>query len=141
MKKQIALLIVGVLLANLPISAHPGKTDGDGGHYNRSTGEYHYHHGFSAHQHTDGVCPYDFQDRTSHSSGGSSNKNGVVIDDLFDEPVEYLSQKKKDTTPKKLSAWKEILYVVGIYAAIFYVPWMLVEGVKWIKNHINNKRK
>lgn len=140
MKKQIALLIVGVLLANLPISAHPGKTDGDGGHYNRSTGEYHYHHGFSAHQHTNGVCPYDFQDRTSHSSGGSSNKNGVV-DNLFDEPVEYLSQKKKDTTPKELSAWKEILDVVGIYAAIFYVPWMLVEGVKWIKNHINTKSK
>lgn len=38
--------------------AHPGRTDSNGGHYDRSTGEYHYHHGYSAHQHPDGVCPY-----------------------------------------------------------------------------------
>ena len=138
MKKQITLLIVGVLLANLRICAHSGKTDGYGGHYNRSTGEYHYHHGFSAHQHTNGVCPYDFEDRTSQSSGGSSNKNNVV-NDLFDKPAENLSPKVENTKPKKRSVWKEVLDVVGIYAAIFYVPWMLVEGVKWIKNHINNE--
>ena len=38
--------------------AHPGNTDGKGGHYNRSTGEYHYHHGYSEHQHPNGECPY-----------------------------------------------------------------------------------
>jgi hypothetical protein len=38
--------------------AHSGRTDSKGGHYNRSTGEYHYHHGYSAHDHPGGVCPY-----------------------------------------------------------------------------------
>ena len=58
--------------------AHPGRTDANGGHYNRSTGEYHYHHGYPEHQHYDmdgdGVvdCPYDFVDKTDHSSGSSS---------------------------------------------------------------------
>jgi len=139
MKKLIALFIVNVFLASLPIIAHSGKTDGEGGHYNRSTGEYYYHHGFSAHQHTDGICPYDYEDRTSHSSGGSPDNNSVVIDDLFDEPEEDYSTKKDDTKPKIRFAWKELLDVFGRYAAIFYVPWLLVEGFKWIKNHINKK--
>ena len=30
------------------VFAHPGRTDSNGGHYNRSTGEYHYHDGLSA---------------------------------------------------------------------------------------------
>lgn len=43
------------------VFAHPGKTDSSGGHYDRSTGEYHYHHGHPAHQHDNGTCPYDFK--------------------------------------------------------------------------------
>ena len=43
------------------VFAHPGKTDSSGGHYDRSTGEYHYHHGYPAHQHDNGTCPYDFK--------------------------------------------------------------------------------
>ena len=39
--------------------AHSGGTDSNGGHYDRSTGEYHYHHGYPAHQHINGVCPYE----------------------------------------------------------------------------------
>lgn len=54
-----------------PAFAHPGGTDGKGGHWDHSTGKYHYHHGYSAHDHEDGVCPYDFDDRTGESSGTS----------------------------------------------------------------------
>ena len=39
--------------------AHSGRTDSYGGHYDYSTGEYHYHHGYSAHQHINGLCPYE----------------------------------------------------------------------------------
>ena len=55
------------------VFAHPGRTDSKGGHTNHSTGEYHYHHGYSAHDlydmDSDGVvdCPYDFDDKTDHS--------------------------------------------------------------------------
>lgn len=54
-------------------SAHGGRTDANGGHYDRATGEYHYHHGYSAHQHPGGVCPYSYDDQTDHSSSSGSS--------------------------------------------------------------------
>ncbi len=77
MKKRL-LCAICCLLCVVVAYAHPGRTDSNGGHYNRSTGEYHYHHGYPAHQHTGGVCPYDHDDRTgwnSGTSGGSSASN------------------------------------------------------------------
>lgn len=50
---SLALLCGGAL-------AHSGDTDEKGGHTDTETGEYHYHHGYSAHQHDEyGLCPYD----------------------------------------------------------------------------------
>lgn len=62
MKKVV--LIIAILLLTLTIVpicalAHSGGTDSSGGHHDRSTGEYHYHHGYSAHQHPGGKCPYE----------------------------------------------------------------------------------
>lgn len=55
----IPICLVLVAFSSVVIAfAHPGGTDGNGGHYDRSTGEYHYHHGYPAHQHEDGECPY-----------------------------------------------------------------------------------
>jgi hypothetical protein len=51
-------IIVFVMTTALTLYAHSGRTDSSGGHYNRSTGEYHYHHGMGPHQHPNGVCPY-----------------------------------------------------------------------------------
>lgn len=67
MKKLSFLLLAFILSLSLAVVAfaHSGRTDSSGGHYNHSTGEYHYHHGNSAHDHYDidgdGVddCPYD----------------------------------------------------------------------------------
>ena len=43
MKKFISIFIIFIMIT-IPFSyAHPGRTDANGGHYNRSTGEYHYH--------------------------------------------------------------------------------------------------
>lgn len=60
MKKIISLFaVIGIVaLSLISAFAHSGRTDSNGGHYDRSTGEYHYHHGYSAHQHPNGVCPY-----------------------------------------------------------------------------------
>jgi peptidoglycan hydrolase CwlO-like protein len=44
MKKLFVLLAVLFLFSLTALTiAHPGKTDSKGGHYNRKTGEYHYH--------------------------------------------------------------------------------------------------
>ena len=46
MKKRILALVVILLIAfPLLVLAHSGRTDSNGGHYNRKTGEYHYHNG------------------------------------------------------------------------------------------------
>lgn len=80
MKKRIVTLsVLALIIASMSLSvkAHPGRTDGKGGHTNKSTGEYHYHHGYSAHDHYDMDgdgdidCPYDFKDNTDHSSKSS----------------------------------------------------------------------
>lgn len=75
-KKLIVLAIVVILTFSFCISvfAHSGKTDADGGHYDHSTGEYHYHCGGNpAHTHKNGVCPYDKKGTTSSSSSSSSS--------------------------------------------------------------------
>lgn len=48
MKKQLTLLTLLAFIITVPYSfteAHSGRTDSNGGHYNRKTGEYHYHNG------------------------------------------------------------------------------------------------
>ena len=59
MRKKFLLFVFILATVCATVYAHPGRTDSSGGHMNHSTGEYHYHHGQSAHQHPDGVCPYD----------------------------------------------------------------------------------
>ena len=76
MKKKHFLLLAALLISIIliiAVSAHSGRTDSKGGHTDHSTGQYHYHHGYSAHQHTNGECPYDFKDKTNHSSSNSNN--------------------------------------------------------------------
>ena len=110
------LLIALTLCLSLSffVSAHPGKTDSNGGHLNHSTGEYHYHHSYSAHQHSDMDgdgdldCPYSFDDKTE----SSGNKTESSKDDT--EPV----------TKDKLKKGKDYTWVLAIifYIAIFGLP-------------------
>lgn len=58
LRRFLAFLVLCCLFV-APAFAHSGRTDSRGGHYDRSTGEYHFHHGHPAHQHPDGVCPYE----------------------------------------------------------------------------------
>lgn len=78
--KRIALCIAPICCAVAIITPlHSGKTDGNGGHYDHSTGEYHYHHGYPAHQHPNGVCPYDAQEYNCGKEGcGISGPHGHI---------------------------------------------------------------
>lgn len=88
--KKLLVALFALLLCCTVALAHPGGTDAAGGHYDRSTGEYHYHHGHKAHQHYNGQCPYNFDDRTgadSRPSGGSSGSVEMpVLRDDSDAP-------------------------------------------------------
>jgi hypothetical protein len=74
-KPLLCLLLFAILFSKSSVSyAHPGRTDENGGHTDSSTGEYHYHHGYPAHDHydIDGDgdidCPYNFDNKTDNSS-------------------------------------------------------------------------
>lgn len=79
------LVIVTVLSSFLFVNAHSGRTDSNGGHYNHSTGEYHYHHGYPAHDHPNGVCPYkkqpvnDIEDETTTTKIENNNNSDYWI--------------------------------------------------------------
>lgn len=120
-KRLLAFLLAFLLLLSPTVLAHSGKTDAHGGHYDRSTGEYHYHHGYPAHQHYDmdgdGIidCPYDFDDKTDHSSRSDSGSSHAVQSTPRPSP-----QKSDGSKAKHIS-------VGGIIAAAILVPIFVLE--------------
>ena len=78
MKRIFLTTLVATLLLPFPAFAHPGGTDANGGHTDRETGDYHYHHGYEAHYHTGGVCPFAFDDQTGSNSGEPSDSSDSV---------------------------------------------------------------
>lgn len=131
MRKRFLALLLCLFLLCSSVFAHSGKTDANGGHYDRSTGEYHYHHGYPAHQHYDmdgdGVvdCPYDFDDQTDHSShsGSSSRSNSGSSYDVQSTPRPS-PQKSDDSKAKHISVGEIVVYVilapiVALYAFMF----------------------
>lgn len=93
-RKIIVLLIVCLIITveastdffqtTLTVEAHSGRTDSSGGHkdiQNKSgLGSYHYHHGYPAHLHTNGVCPYADLTTTTNSNASSSGANNSIND-------------------------------------------------------------
>lgn len=74
-KNVFVFTLILMLAMSFTASAHPGKTDEYGGHYDGETGEYHYHHGYFAHDHENGECPFDFNDNEKYSGGDSYYQN------------------------------------------------------------------
>ena len=65
MKKLLKLSFTAIaftLIISMSAFAHSGRTDANGGHRDNKNvsglGYYHYHHGYSAHLHPNGICPY-----------------------------------------------------------------------------------
>lgn len=109
MKRFISFLLAALimLLVSRTATAHPGRTDGNGGHTDNSTGEYHYHHGYPAHQHYDmdgnGTidCPYLFDDQTDHTPSDtptSSRNESNSFDEQLEEELEKLRKENENST-------------------------------------------
>lgn len=64
--------------------AHPGNTDENGGHYNQSTGDYHYHHGKPAHSHPGGVCLYEEREKLILEKIQKPTKQNNFFNRFFD---------------------------------------------------------
>ena len=130
--KRIAVLLVAVsMIVTLPIVAlaHPGRTDSSGGHTDHSTGEYHYHHGYPAHDHYDidgdgrPDCPYNFQDRTSQNSGSSGNSTNSGNSATSSPPrstITATNVSEPEKEEEEVPAW--VYWVFGgMLVAILYL--------------------
>lgn len=141
LKRWLILILVLFTVSCLPICAfaHPGNTNDDGGHYDRSTGEYHYHHGYPAHDHYDmdgdGIidCPYDFDDKTGENSGSSSSGGGHSYS--YSAPEEtihwipetiYRVPETSESKPAPTEPKREV--VTGNMGAIYTAVVMFVVG-------------
>lgn len=107
--RALFLLLSLALLLALPSYAHPGDLDSKGGHYDRSTGEYHYHHGYPAHQHTGGICPYDFDDQTGKTSGPSTSNSASDV-----PTVTTIQTSNTDSAPS-IAGWFSTLFVAAVF--------------------------
>ncbi|WP_313070236.1 YHYH domain-containing protein [Lacrimispora sp.] len=71
--------------------AHSGRTDSQGGHRDNKNasglGSYHYHHGYSAHLHPNGVCPYDNNNVTSSTKTSTQTSNSSSTTETKAEPT------------------------------------------------------
>ena len=150
MKKIFIVLFFVVLTfcGSVAICAHPGRTDKNGGHTDKSTGTYHYHHGYEAHLHIGGICPYEFDDKTGERSGGTGNSNssgGSVTYKAETTPIpsslssSYTkSEKHQKQNDNSDDGYKEVLiFGFGLLLLIFvfaaameYLPGLIEKNKK-----------
>lgn len=143
----IPLLALLIVMLQFPVKAHPGATDSQGGHYDHSTGEYHFHHGYPAHQHENGVCPYDFKDNTDHSNHGSnssSKSNSYSGLTTEEKPVENHTYTKDEPTTvdyRKIQRQKEIksFFKTISFPLIFWGSIIIIGIVHHFKNAKSEK--
>lgn len=134
--KLIRILTAGLFLLvfALTATAHSGRTDSSGGHRDRSTGAYHYHHGYPAHDHKDldgdgkKDCPYDFDDQTDHSNHSQGT----------DKLVQEIKKQKESEEPEPATLREILSTIFSIVVLAWWVPFM-VYGC--ICEHRRKRRK
>lgn len=87
---SIVFIVLCIILINVNVYAHSGRTDSSGGHRDNQNksglGSYHYHcGGYPPHLHNNGVCPY--------SSSSSSNKSSTTS-----SSISSAEEKSKEPT-------------------------------------------
>lgn len=123
MKKliSVALLILLTLVFAFNANAHPGRTDSDGGHYDRSIGEYHYHHGRLAHDHPNGKCPYEDEDiyEENFSYTETTADSPQWDNDIYEESSSYAETTAAPIQAADSLQWKnEPYFLYPILASI-----------------------
>lgn len=101
--KIIFIFFIFTLILSSIVYAHPGRTDSNGGHYNRSTGEYHYHHGYPEHQHPGGICPYNNNVKSNSSTSSNSKEISNKINNII--------SAKNETTNVTHEAQNEVTFM------------------------------
>lgn len=123
MKRFFLILSLLLLLFTVTVSSHPGRTDSNGGHWDRKEGTYHYHSG-----------EYAGKNSSSSSSETADDIEENIVqtapsEETKEEPSEKVIVMEKKTSSKEENPEKEktlliiILSVVGaiILGAIIFI--------------------
>ena len=152
MKKElkiglVLISIVAIILGScVVVFAHPGKTDSDGGHYDRSSGEYHYHHGYPAHQHDNGTCPYDFDNNEKSTESYNRDKYATAT---TKEPITKKSQLDFISDYEKLgeyykNARQQIsetnTYDTQLYSDFLVLNTQIIHDLPSYKGYMNDNK-
>lgn len=90
--KRILFLFLALSLSFSTLAfAHGGRTDEYGGHHDYNNvsglGSYHYHHGYEAHLHPNGICPYEAEAAPAESA------EPIVTDTQTDTETDEIEEK------------------------------------------------
>ena len=108
-KLKFILSALLVLAMTLTASAHPGKLDKNGGHYDKETGEYHYHKGPNA------LESLEIRRNTVYKAKVERVVDGdtMIITFLFDDGSKYLKERVRMLgvdTPETVHPNKPVQY-------------------------------
>lgn len=132
MKRIIAVLLVLLTFA-APVFAHSGRTDSKGGHYNRSTGKYHYHHGYPAHQHTNGVCPYSSSAKKSKAAGETTKALAAAVSESSktslssETEISFSNGSVTDSEPAAIVRFMQTPVQMG-YVILFFACTIVISA-------------
>lgn len=125
------------LFLSVSVSAHKGRTDSDGGHYDQSTGKYHWHHGYEAHQHYDMDgdgdidCPYDFDNKSDQTGGLQGGKSKV-------EFINGTESSSDETKGNQTGRGEEVNWFVAVSPFIAVIAIVVIFV---LARNISNKNK
>lgn len=140
MRRVLAFLILSLLLLMPYALAHPGRTDGSGGHRDHSTGEYHYHcGGFPAHQHVNGVCPYANQPTATPRASTSSSSSSLLTRSY--KVSTRTPTPKPSPTPASKKGSDYMSDPLGLIFGIILAPMSLLVIVYPFYSLIKDKKK
>ena len=108
-KLRFILSAVIVLALALTASAHPGKLDKNGGHYDKETGEYHYHKGPNALQSLELRRNTVYKAKIERVVDGDT----AIISFLFDDGSKFLKERVRFLgvdTPETVHPTKPVQY-------------------------------
>lgn len=109
------------------VYAHPGRLDSNGGHYNRKTGEYHYHDGLGT----------SSSESLIEENDKYNNTNSTLKKENINNSVTNNTTKKTNT--KNENNW--LRNIIGIFIGCWWIIIPLVLGsIENIKEKITKRK-
>lgn len=116
--KKVLLTITALLIISVACIfsafAHSGRTDSNGGHWDRSTGTYHYHSG-------------------EHAGKSSSSSNSKEY-----EHKGYTPPSKQETATNEKN--KTDFYDVLVFIILYVFPWLFILALPLIYDFFKKRR-